>query len=809
MADGSIRIDTTIGTKEAEADLMSLEKMCDDTKKHIQGTASELGMKTNPYEVTSDKELLKTEKRLEEIRKKIEEIQADTDKMLPQAATDSQAQNLLDFEESQTKQLIEEQTLLTQAADTYRQKQTEITAEKQRQKEIDAAKKQEQTDVKAINTGVSNQMAAQDFVSKIKSAEEYEAAITRVKARMQEIEAQTARLAAEKGINAGDALKTNKEYQKLRAQMDALTSSTRKFKSTSSDSFGSARKSASQVTDSLKAGIKQIAKYTLAIFGARSAFFAVKNAIRQVLADNEQLNNTVTAMKGVFASAIEPVVERIVYYLQYAMAYLNLFIKTITGVDLVANYNAKALNKQAEATKKAGKAAKEAQAQLASFDEMNVFNSTSANEVDTSAIEAAAATLNLPDVSDGKFAEICETIKAHLYELETVAAVAMIAVGLILLACGQIAMGIACILAGVYLAAQAIGNSDKITAQSKKLIKNILDIGGDLLLVIGIILCAFGVSLPIGIACILGGITAKVVGEAINTGDLKTAISNTMNDIKEFLISYCLIGLGATLILTIGGLPLGIKLIEKGLEKMQKENLVPDRIMTIISNVFETIKGILKGGFEVVFGVILCLCPLTTPLGIALIKEGLKTIKSVTIDKEWVRNLVESAWTSVKNFWNSNIKPVFTKEWWTNKLNAIAQGARGAMNAAISYIEKGINWMVQQINRISFKIPDFVKPWGGAVVGFNLSYVSIPRLAKGAIVNNPGAGVFANLGENGPEAVLPLVNNTEWMDILADKINGDRSGNIIVRVYLDGKEISAKVRTEEQRFAFATNGGVL
>lgn len=59
---------------------------------------------------------------------------------------------------------------------------------------------------------------------------------------------------------------------------------------------------------------------------------------------------------------------------------------------------------------------------------------------------------------------------------------------------------------------------------------------------------------------------------------------------------------------------------------------------------------------------------------------------------------------------------------------------------------------------------------GGKSFGFNIptiNNISIPRLAKGGIVNQP---TRALIGEAGKEAVLPLENNTEWMDILAEKI---------------------------------------
>lgn len=44
---------------------------------------------------------------------------------------------------------------------------------------------------------------------------------------------------------------------------------------------------------------------------------------------------------------------------------------------------------------------------------------------------------------------------------------------------------------------------------------------------------------------------------------------------------------------------------------------------------------------------------------------------------------------------------------------------------------------------------------------------SIPKLARGGIVNRPTQAI---IGEAGREAVIPLENNTEWIDELADKI---------------------------------------
>ena len=78
----------------------------------------------------------------------------------------------------------------------------------------------------------------------------------------------------------------------------------------------------------------------------------------------------------------------------------------------------------------------------------------------------------------------------------------------------------------------------------------------------------------------------------------------------------------------------------------------------------------------------------------------------------------------------------------------------------------------------------------------------LPKLAVGGIVNRPGRGVPAIIGEAGAEAVLPLENNTEWMDILADKIGG----NVTIPIYMDGRKIATYVVDIQKKKAFAMNG---
>lgn len=832
MADGSIRVETKLDTDGVEAGLDDVEKMCEDTKKQLEKVGKELNIeakvsldtsaaekacdntkaelekiaealnfKVKPVSVTNENQLDKAQKRLREIQQEIEAIQKETDETLKKAATDEQTVRVLEMEAEETKKLTAEQNELNRAIDEYKKKKAEAAAIKQAK----ATEKQYKSDVKGVNTDVGTSLVGDDFLSKINTAEEYEAALARVKGRMTQIETETSKIAAAKGIDPEDALRANTEYQKLKSKLEALTNTTKTFKKTSQDSFETARKSADHMGDGIKKAIATMSKYTIAIFGARSAFYAVKSAIGSAVSENEKLNNTVTAMKGVLAHALSPVIERVVYYIQYGLAYLNLFIKTLTGVDLVAQYNAKALKKQAEATKETAKATKDAKNQLAGFDEKNMLTSPSDN---TAKKENPAATLDLPDVSGGKFEQICETIKKNLGDILAFAGGAMIAVGFVLLVCGQIPMGIAAILAGIALTAAAIGNSDAMTDKVGTMLNTILLIAGGALLALGIMLLSFGM-IPLGGALLAAGAALLISAIAVKANEMPGQAQTMLLKIMA-IAGAALLALGIILTFCGASIPLAIACIAVGAALLVTSAVIAaDKLPTDIRTFIMAITAIASAAL-LVLGIILCATGANLMLGVALIAAGaagLVTIASLNTDV--VKNWVSDAWNSVKNFWNTHIEKYSTKQWWKSKLDALPDGLKLAINTAISIVERGVNFIVGKINSISFTVPSWVPGIGGSVVGFNLPYVSIPRLARGGIVNNPGRGQHIIAGEAGAEAVLPLENNTEWMNILAEKIAERISIPIVNKFYVDSKEVATSYNKNQERFTFATNGGVL
>lgn len=116
---------------------------------------------------------------------------------------------------------------------------------------------------------------------------------------------------------------------------------------------------------------------------------------------------------------------------------------------------------------------------------------------------------------------------------------------------------------------------------------------------------------------------------------------------------------------------------------------------------------------------------------------------------------------------------------------AIADGISGAVKAAINAVlgtaVKVINGFISAIN-LAIGVLNAIP----GVEITKLSKLEVPKLAKGGIVESATLAMF---GENGREAVLPLENNTQWMDALAERIASRNNTPSKIVLALDGKEL--------------------
>lgn len=133
------------------------------------------------------------------------------------------------------------------------------------------------------------------------------------------------------------------------------------------------------------------------------------------------------------------------------------------------------------------------------------------------------------------------------------------------------------------------------------------------------------------------------------------------------------------------------------------------------------------------------------------------------------------------------------------------------LNGAINIIIKGLNWLIKQMNKISFDVPSWVPFVGGKSIGVNISYISenvLPRLAKGAVI--PANDEFlAVLGDQ------THGNNIEAPEGLIRKIVREESGGsgeVHVTIVLDsvtGKKLFETVVRENNAVVRATGASPL
>lgn len=132
--------------------------------------------------------------------------------------------------------------------------------------------------------------------------------------------------------------------------------------------------------------------------------------------------------------------------------------------------------------------------------------------------------------------------------------------------------------------------------------------------------------------------------------------------------------------------------------------------------------------------------------------------------------------------------------------NAIGDAFKKVVNSIISFAENTINKFIRAINNVIGIINNTIP---GVKIN-KFSTLNIPKLAKGGVISRPTTAI---IGEAGKEAVMPLENNIEWIDLLADKLAnkiGNNGGNYIVQ--LDGRTLQRGIAKRKQELAFATNG---
>ena len=245
---------------------------------------------------------------------------------------------------------------------------------------------------------------------------------------------------------------------------------------------------------------------------------------------------------------------------------------------------------------------------------------------------------------------------------------------------------------------------------------------------------------------ILAGATALKGGIAAALTSLKGAIVAAMAAIKSAVSAAISFIIANPITLVIAAIVALVALIAvKGDEIQAVLNKLNNWLTNIFTKDWTEVFGPVLGGvlntFSKVFGDIW--------KGIHNVLDGVIDMIRGVFTGNWKR-----AWEGVQKIF----KGVFQS--FVSIAKAPINLIIGLINGLVSAIVSGVNAVIRNINKLSWKVPDWVPLIGGSNFGFNLKTFTAPRipyLADGGVAYNP---TLAMIGEysgasNNPEIVSP------------------------------------------------------
>lgn len=152
------------------------------------------------------------------------------------------------------------------------------------------------------------------------------------------------------GRNTGEEISS--AFDKIKAKIKSagthIASLGSKFKATLSSSKGLGK----SFTSTFNNGIKSIKRFAIGLLSVRTAVSMVSKAMQSYLSYDTQLSNSIQNCWNVLGSLLAPILEFVISLFSKAVSYVNAFVEALTGINLVARANKKALDSQAKSTKK-------------------------------------------------------------------------------------------------------------------------------------------------------------------------------------------------------------------------------------------------------------------------------------------------------------------------------------------------------------------------------------------------------------------------------------------------------------------------
>lgn len=511
------------------------------------------------------------------------------------------------------------------------------------------------------------------------------------------------------------------------------------------------------VGSSIQGAVKHVTRLALGIFGARSAFMALRRASSDLANYDQQYGANLEYIRYALTQMIAPVLQWIVRLAATLLGYINAIVQAWFGINLFARGSAESFNKMKAGASGASKAVKEIKKQLAGFDEINML--TDQSDTGTKAGGGGIAT---PDFDlSAMQAEPPEWLKWIIdHKDEILSVLAGIAGGLLAIklgATGLQALGIGAMITGILWTIQAL--KDYLEAPTWENFGRIIQgIGIFLAGLLGIIL---------GFPGVVVGVVVFIVGTIIKHWEtIRTFLQGGIDWLKG----------KSDWVHQMFGNVIG-SIYDYFVSRFQAVLNFANGWFSSLKQIFDGFikffKGVFTGNWELAF-------------------EGLKQIVS-----GFVNNII-NVFNYVMSFLRDRVAL------WGNVVGKAFGGAfKAVVNAVLRTIENTLNTPIRAINRLIDVI--------NAVPGINLGKLTtfnLPRLKTGAIINMPNRGTLvgggsAIAGEAGREGILPL-DDRQAMAQLGAEIGRHVLVNLTNITQMNGRVIGREVKQvlSEQDFAF-------
>lgn len=294
----------------------------------------------------------------------------------------------------------------------------------------------------------------------------------------------------------------------------------------------------------------------------------------------------------------------------------------------------------------------------------------------------------------------------------------------------------------------------------------------------------------------LQGIATKIAGLMIAVGGLKL-IWDALSDVMENGINWgnmteLIAGAAAVtggLALAFGKIGAGIGLIisSAALLVAAFEDISKNGVN--LKNVLTLIAGLLTGGLGI---------SLLTKSWVPLLIAAFASIVAAVL--AWTGNLEEFI-DQIKNFLSGLVD--FVEGVFTGDMDRAGAGLKKMIKSWINMnlimiesflnlIIRGVNWVIDQINKIKIEVPEWVPGIGGKSWGPKISHMaeaSLPRLAQGAVIP-PNREFLAVLGDQ-KQGTNYEVPDEKLRQLIREEMAGGGNGEMVINnvLELDGEVI--------------------